>query len=95
MVEFYNRGGDFNERGHNPAVRPLGLTAAERDSLVQFLKALTDERVRLDRAPFDHPQLRIPNGVVAGANGTLSEQWVDLPAVGASGNAQARRNFLQ
>ena len=95
VVEFYNRGGDFNERGHNPAVRPLGLTAAERDSLVQFLKALTDERVRLDRAPFDHPQLRIPNGVVAGANGTLSEQWVDLPAVGASGNAQARRNFLQ
>lgn len=95
VVEFYNRGGDFNERGHNPAVRPLGLTAAERDSLVQFLKALTDERVRFDRAPFDHPQLRIPNGVVAGANGTLSEQWVDLPAVGASGNAQARRNFLQ
>lgn len=95
VVEFYNRGGDFNERGHNPAVRPLGLTPAERDSLVQFLKALTDDRVRYDQAPFDHPQLRIPNGVVAGADGSLIEQWIDLPAVGAKGNAQARRNFLQ
>jgi cytochrome c peroxidase len=95
VVEFYNRGGDFNENGHNPAVRPLGLTAAERDALVQFLKSLTDDRVRYDRAPFDHPQLRIPNGVTASANGTLTEQWIELPAVGAAGNAEARRNFLQ
>ncbi len=40
--------------------------------LVEFLKALTDERVRHHRAPFDHPALPVPNGD-------------DLPAVGAGG----------
>ncbi len=95
VVEFYNRGGDFNENGHNPAVRPLGLTATERSALVEFMKALTDDRVRYDRAPFDHPQLRIPNGVIPAADGTLVEQWVTLPAIGAAGNAVARKNFLQ
>ena len=78
-----------------PAPAAPEITAAERDALVQFLKSLTDDRVRYDRAPFDHPQLRIPNGVTASANGTLTEQWIELPAVGAAGNAEARRNFLQ
>jgi len=27
---------------------------------VAFLKSLTDERVRWERAPFDHPQLLVP-----------------------------------
>jgi cytochrome c peroxidase len=39
----------------------LGLSAIEKDALVAFMKALTDERVRMQRAPFDHPQLFIPD----------------------------------
>ena len=39
----------------------LGLSAAEKDALVAFMAALTDERVRAQRAPFDHPQLFVPN----------------------------------
>ena len=57
VVAFYNRGGDFREWGHNGAVRPLKLTNDEQMALVAFLKSLTDDRVRFDRAPFDHPQL--------------------------------------
>jgi cytochrome c peroxidase len=39
----------------------LGLSDAEKDALVAFMKAMTDERVRYQRAPFDHPQLFLPN----------------------------------
>jgi cytochrome c peroxidase len=40
----------------------LNLTNEEMDDLVEFLKALTDDRVRWEQAPFDHPSLTIPNG---------------------------------
>ena len=39
----------------------LGLSDAEKDALVAFMTALTDERVRAQRAPFDHPQLFLSN----------------------------------
>ena len=66
VVEFYNRGGDFRE--HNVLnidfeVGKLNLTEQEIDDLVAFLgRPLTDPRVVQQRAPFDHPQLFVPNG---------------------------------
>src|SRR5205807_6154452 len=65
VVEFYDRGGDFAQQNMDnldPNILPLHLTAEQRDDLVQFLVALTDERVRWQRAPFDHPELCFPNG---------------------------------
>ena len=50
------------------SVRPLkrggviGLTRQEQLDLVAFLESLTDPRVQCDQAPFDHPELLIPNG---------------------------------
>ena len=87
VVDFYNRGGDFVELGHNEAVRPLNLTADEKTALVAFLRSLTDERVRYRRAPFDHPSLVIPNGQVIDSKGapTGREQFITLPAVGKNG----------
>ena len=38
------------------------LTPEEIDAIVAFLESLTDERVLYRRAPFDHPQLFVPNG---------------------------------
>ena len=38
------------------------ITTMERTQLLIFLTALTDERVRNRQAPFDHPQLFVPNG---------------------------------
>ena len=43
-------------------IQPLGLSEAQIDDLVAFLKALTDRRVSCHRAPFDHPELVVSNG---------------------------------
>ncbi|HEV8639207.1 MAG TPA: cytochrome c peroxidase, partial [Chloroflexota bacterium] len=65
VVQFYNRGGDFADQNRDdldPDIGPIGLSEAQIDDLVAFLTSLTDERVRFDRAPFDHPELFVPNG---------------------------------
>jgi cytochrome c peroxidase len=85
VVNFYNRGGDFSQSNMNnldPDIEPLALSDYQKAALVAFLKGLTDERVRYNRAPFDHPQLMIPNGPV-------------LDAVGRNGYAVAPKNFLE
>jgi cytochrome c peroxidase len=43
VVDFYNRGGNPNQN-LSPGIRPLLLNQAEKQSLVAFLKTLTDER---------------------------------------------------
>ena len=53
-------------------IERLQLDAKDSAGLVAFMKALTDERVRYEEAPFDHPELVLPNGNL-------------LPAVGAGG----------
>jgi hypothetical protein len=96
VVEFYDRGGDFhaaNDPDADTDVAPIGLTDRQQAELVAFLKALTDERVRWERAPFDHPSLSVPNGAAAGSPRLLLagipvlEDRVVLPAVGAAGSA--------
>jgi len=62
VVEFYNRGGNFENPELDPDIEPLGLTSQEKADLVKFLKSLTDLRVRFQRAPFDHPTITIFNG---------------------------------
>ncbi|MEM7014845.1 MAG: cytochrome c peroxidase, partial [Verrucomicrobiota bacterium] len=57
VVNFYNRGGDFNAPTKNPNVRPLGLNGGQRADLVAFLASLTDPRVQNETAPFDRPEL--------------------------------------
>ena len=97
VVEFYNRGGDFREQS---TLLPLGLTEAEKDDLVAFMKALTDERVRLEKAPFDHPQLFVPNGhpgdttsVTDDGTGKATDNLLEIPGVGRNGG-NGTPNFL-
>ncbi|HKQ72000.1 MAG TPA: cytochrome c peroxidase [Polyangiaceae bacterium] len=67
VMDFYGRGGDFvpiqsiNGQTISPLSTP-NLTAQEKEDLVNFVLALTDERVRYRRAPFDHPEITIPHG---------------------------------
>jgi cytochrome c peroxidase len=61
----------------------LSLSDAEKDALVAFMKALTDERVRGQRAPFDHPQLFLPN-LPPDPNCPACKSG-ELPAVGRNG----------
>jgi cytochrome c peroxidase len=62
VVDFYNQGGNFNNKDKDSQIRPLGLTEADKNALVAFILTLTDERVRCERKPFDHPSIDIPNG---------------------------------
>jgi hypothetical protein len=106
VVEFYNRGGDgagsdtantsgfgLNLTNRAPAILPLNLSVDDKAALVAFLKALTDERVRFEQAPFDHPSLSVPNGhsfneTSVLRNGTTIyaiDNMMAIPAVGAAG----------
>jgi hypothetical protein len=107
VVDFYFRGGNFNNPEHfSVLVNPQAnrWTAQDKADLVAFLKSLTDERVRWERAPFDHPQLAIPHGhdtLPATANHKeASDLFLVLPAVGQKGRSadlgplQAFENYL-
>lgn len=52
-----------------------------KDALVKFLLALTDQRVRYERAPFDHPELFVPIDGAAPENTGGPAQLVSLSGV--------------
>ena len=95
VVNFYNRGGDFRE--HNAQfidfeIGKLNLTQQELEDLVAFLKGLTDQRVVYRSAPFDSPQLFVPNGhrvrngvAAVASDGTAADIMLEIPAVGRHG----------
>jgi hypothetical protein len=108
VVEFYNRGGDRrgpdgndttgfdgNPTNFDADIMPLGLTPDEKSALVAFLRALTDERVRWEKTPFDHPQILVPDGHPKQASGAPTEdrpgraktRFREIPAVGHFGRA--------
>jgi hypothetical protein len=99
VVDFYSRGA--GDDSPTPRDRVLGLSDEEKEALVAFLKGLTDERVRLDKAPFDHPQLFVPNGhpgnetsVTDDGTGKATDTLLEIPAVGRNGGS-GTPNFLQ
>jgi len=101
VVSFYSRGGDY------PALSSLdgqfidglsvpAMSATEQSAVVAFLRSLTDERVRMQSAPFDHPQLFVPNGQVLDDTRAVADalhpgqalDWIlVIPAVGRNGGA--------
>lgn len=102
VVDFYVRGGNFHEDNIadlDPFLDGInGLRNNEQDqaALIDFLIALTDERVRWERAPFDHPQLLVANGHQAKVSGdprrvrVLDDSFTEIPAVGRNGRSQAQ-----
>ena len=68
-----------------------------QSDLVAFIKALTDERVRYEKSPFDHPSLTIPNGHMSNESGVIGnpakDQLLVLPAVGAKGRKLPMKSF--
>ncbi len=107
VVDFYRRQGDFGDVNINSLDSPLALVQLPRvdmtsgidrdgDRLIKFLLTLTDERVRNEAAPFDHPQLFVPNGHPGNSDNitqfTLvngikqaNDIMVELPALGRNG----------
>jgi hypothetical protein len=93
VVDFYDNGGDFGRTTNAtkaPAIVPMQLSADQQKSLVAFLLALTDDRVRMQQAPFDHPQLFVPNG----DNPIGTDNTIEVPAVGAAGSLTPLQRFL-
>jgi len=100
VIEFYTRGGNLNHHAkQSDKVFPLfnlQFSQQNRDDLIAFLKTLTDDRVRKEKAPFDHPEIKIPHGHVGdnfsiNASNPLSaelaeDEYLILDAVGANGN---------
>jgi cytochrome c peroxidase len=90
-VELYSRGGNVAPIAQTDGtpIEPLGvlsLTNDEIEALVAFLEALTDERVLRRSAPFDHPQLFVPNGHCGDHLATSGKDaMIEIPAVGAAG----------
>ena len=64
---------------------------AVKADLVAFLKSLTDERVRRAAAPFDRPQIFVPNGHPGNADsvtqrhGQAVDSLLGIPATGQTG----------
>ncbi len=95
VLEFYRRRGDFtdvNAADVNPIMSFMEFDAVDGQRLVDFLRSLTDERVRQEQAPFDHPQLLVPTGSSADSIGPKCglgiggcERLDEIPMTGPGG----------
>jgi len=107
VVQFYARGTDFVDwnRAHgfetDPDVSVIPEINGDREkvrAVAAFMRSLTDPRVAYERAPFDHPSLRLPNGHLTTADpvvpGAMRSAFIDKPAVGAAGNPTPIQPFL-
>jgi cytochrome c peroxidase len=101
VVEFYDRHGDFgdvNVQNIDRQMARIELVEGNEEPLVEFMLALTDPRVKDEEAPFDHPELFVPNGH-SGDNLVLECVWesqlqacdrlLRIPAVGKYGRPAA------
>lgn len=99
VIEFYSRGGNFSPKAkQSEKIFPLHFmqnSSQNRTDLIAFLKTLTDDRVRYEKAPFDHSEIKIPHGhagnnlVIREGNlaaGLTRDEFLVIDAVGAQGN---------
>ncbi|MFK8013008.1 MAG: cytochrome-c peroxidase [Marinicellaceae bacterium] len=90
VVDFYDRGGDFNNPNKDPRIRPLNLSQNQKNDLLAFLKRpLSDPRVGEETGPFSSPllfaeSLRVPiiseNGIF-GTNGKTPVVFANQPGL--------------
>ena len=108
VLEFYARRGDVPAGGNlGPGMGNIRLGAQDRAEIVEFLKALTDDRVRYERAPFDHPSPCVPVGYAEVRPGVLApdtapgfgtaaaDVFALVPAVGQRGNLVPLQTFAE
>lgn len=99
VIEFYDRHGEDEEalnvprdRDGNPDMHPkidsVELTESDKLALHFFLLCLTDERVRKESGPFDHPAILLVNGY-SGSGANLEEKIETISATGRNHEAPA------
>jgi len=106
VVMFYSRGGNFftqNLADVDKQLQPRGFSASDVRALVAFLQALTDNRVRIQSAPFDHPELFVPSGHPGDqfsvtddgtGFGDATTTFMQIPATGQNGGAPLQKFCL-
>lgn len=97
--------GDFPGDGNlGRGIGNIRLSQGDRTEIVAFLKALSDERVRYQKAPFDHPSICVPNGHVEQSPGELEtdpgqsgsialDKWALVPEAGSEGTSMPLQTF--
>ena len=92
VINFYVRGADFfhtNIEDLDPNVDGIPSLSSDPEGisgLVEFMKALTDERVRNQSAPFDHPELLLPLGHGGESAGDIViDDFISVSATGRDG----------
>jgi cytochrome c peroxidase len=98
VIEFYDRQGNFTGTAADTAnidnvdrnMAFINFGEDDEEPLVEFLLALTDDRVRNEKAPFDHPEIIVANG------GTVNDPAapIVISAVGAGGRPEPLGTFL-
>lgn len=104
VLDFYSRGGDFPaleqlDGSEIAGLNVLSNSEEEKENLEAFLLSLTDERVRLRKAPFDHPQLFVPiqdkgHGDLENSTENNRGAYLKINAVGKNGG-RPLKSFLQ
>ena len=91
VIDFYDRGGDFNSGTKDPRIVPLGLTQQQKNALVAFLSApLTDGRVLAQSGPFERPLLYTETSVAPTRYGTATPGAAGIPSALIDRRAGAR-----
>jgi cytochrome c peroxidase len=106
VIQFYVRHGDpTGDENLAPIFTAVFLNPQARVDVVAFLLTLTDERVRFERAPFDHPSICVPDGHPETAPGVLvhndrfpgapiaADAMFLVPAVGSDGGTAPLQTF--
>ena len=105
VINNYHRNGDFGRENFvdlSPDVAMAGgMTIFQKRDLLQLMLEMTDPRVEKMSAPFDHPELSIPNGhtlkagttstVINRGDGAAKDDIKVIPATGKNGGAPLRR----
>ncbi len=93
VVQFYTRGADFfhaNLNDLDPDVNGISELQGNPDgvaAVVEFMLHLTDPRVKYQAAPFDHPEIYLPNGHNIPVGSAATDKLLRLPETGATGGA--------
>ena len=105
VINNYHRVGDFGRENFidmSPDTAMAGgMTIFQKRDLLQLMLEMTDPRVEKMSAPFDHPELSIPNGhtlkagttstVINRGDGAAKDDVKVIPATGKNGGAPLRR----
>jgi cytochrome c peroxidase len=89
VVDFYTRGGNFADNNLvdlDPLIAPIGELLglpSEKNEVVALMLGMTDNRVKNEMDPFDHPELFVPHGT----NTSGKDIFFRVPPVGRDGRS--------